>query len=423
MLTSQWKLVPFLRSSFARNARAARENDDGSVAILFCFVTFAALISAGIAIDFARTARIQSRLSQAADAAVLAAGRALLSGNTAVQDLEDVARNYFAENTRNLGSGIGIGSPKVTIVPTSGAVALAATARVNLRLVRLAGFSTLDVPISSASVFRQRDVEVGIALDITGSMAQHIGGQQKIESMKAAVGAFVNSMLPLQGTRLQRVRIGIAPYAASVNLGAYVDAAADGRSSDGCVVERMGAAATDEFGPYHVVPNGRSFGYACPGASILPLSLNHDALHQKIAALQPSGSTAGHLGIQWAWNIVSEHWAAAWGSDAAPDPLSRVAKGELLKAVILMTDGEFNTQYHGRSSSVQALAMCDAIKAQGIAVFTVGFGLGANPAATNMLRSCASSGEGYFANANTADDLDLAFANFAGKLSELRLVW
>jgi hypothetical protein len=204
-------------------------------------------------------------------------------------------------------------------------------------------------------------------------------------------------------------------------MGAFADAAADGRSVDGCVVERMGNAASDDFGPYHVISNTRRGSYRCPNETIVPLTADRDMLHQQISALQPSGSTAGHIGVQWAWNIVSEHWGSTWGGSAAPDPYSRVDKGELLKAVILMTDGEFNTEYHGPPSARQARALCDAMKAKGITVFAVGLGLGNNPQAIATLRACASGGEDYFADAANAGDLLSAFQKFAGKLSELRL--
>ena len=43
-----------------------------------------------------------------------------------------------------------------------------------------------------------------------------------------------------------------------------------------------------------------------------------------------------------------------------------------------MTDGEYNEQYSGAASAIQALALCTAMKAQGITVITIGFGYSVN---------------------------------------------
>jgi hypothetical protein len=389
--------------------------------MLFGLVSLATLVIAAMAVDFGRTINIQNRLLHAADAAVLAAGRALLDGDQSVDQIRMIAENYFFQNAGELGNGIAMTPPSVSVDPVSGEVKFDALAKIDMRLVQLAGFAAIDVPVTAAAVFRNRDIEIGIALDITGSMAEHVGATRKIDAMKEAVHAFVDNIVPADPNNLLRVRVGLAPYAASINIGEFADAAADGRSDDGCVVERMGNAASDDFGPYHVINDGRRGSYRCPSEPIVPLTADRDMLHQQISALQPSGSTAGHIGIQWAWNIVSEHWGATWGGSAAPDPYSRVDEGKLLKAVILMTDGEFNTKYHGPPSATQATALCEAMKAKGITVFAVGFGLGNNRDAIATLRACASEGADYFADAATAGDLQSAFQKFAGKLSELRL--
>ncbi len=86
-----------------------------------------------------------------------------------------------------------------------------------------------------------------------------------------------------------------------------------------------------------------------------------------------------------------------------------------------MTDGEFNTRYHGPSSARQAKELCAAMKAEGVVVFSVGFGLGGNQEALETLRECATPGQGYFADTANADQLEAAFNNFAAKLTELRI--
>ncbi len=75
----------------------------------------------------------------------------------------------------------------------------------------------------------------------------------------------------------------------------------------------------------------------------MPLSDDRDGLIAAVKKFSPQGCTAGHLGVQWAWNIVSPKWGSTWGGNGTPDGMDRVTDGKLLKAVVLMTDGIFNT--------------------------------------------------------------------------------
>ncbi len=52
---------------------------------------------------------------------------------------------------------------------------------------------------------------------------------------------------------------------------------------------------------------------------------------------------------------------------------------------------------------------------------SVGFDLGGNQTAIDTLKTCATTGDGYFANASSPEELNAAFSRFAGKLTELRL--
>ena len=61
------------------------------------------------------------------------------------------------------------------------------------------------------------------------------------------------------------------------------------------------------------------------------------------STLWMTGGTAGPVGTAWAWYTLSPNWASLW-----PRPIaSRSAydTAELRKIAILMTDGEYNTEY------------------------------------------------------------------------------
>ena len=103
-------------------------------------------------------------------------------------------------------------------------------------------------------------------------------------------------------------------------------------------------------------------------------------LTRKVDDYRASGSTGGHLGLQWAWNLISEDWASFWGGDSRPDPYAKTQgdKPELIKAVILMTDGVFNTSFfNGNSASAGERRCARGIKDaadKNVLVFSIAFG-------------------------------------------------
>lgn len=96
-------------------------------------------------------------------------------------------------------------------------------------------------------------------------------------------------------------------------------------------------------------------------------------------------------------------------------------------AVVLMTDGEFNTAYTGRTSrgemSRESYAhtseLCRKMKDEDIVVFSVAFDL-RQPRAEDALSGCASSSR-FFYRAENEEELRRAYRDIAIKLTKLRL--
>lgn len=407
-----------------------KTDEEGAVALLFGLTSVALFMMAGLAIDYGRATNARSHVTDAVDAASLAAGRAMLDGKLTDTQIVQMTTVYLTENTKSLGKSIVFDSPSIAIDRPSGEVKIDIKAHLPMTLARIGGWKTMDIPVSSQAVYHQRDIEVGMALDITGSMADvpSGGGLPKITALKYAFNEFADLIMPQQ-TGSQRVRIALAPYSASVNLAAYAGSATANTSKDGCVTERKDGSFSDTTGVFDTAIDGvkdvdpteglAGNAYQCPGTHITPLSDDKTTLEAAVSAFKPQGWTAGHLGIQWAWNLISDKWGSTWGGNSIPDPYANVSQGKLLKAVVLMTDGMFNTSYHGGTSVNQALALCSAMKAQGVVVFAIAFDAPAG--AQQTLKACASPGSDYYADATNGDQLQAAFQKFAGKLSELRL--
>ena len=301
--------------------------------------------------------------------------------------------------------------------------------RVPTTLSRLSGRTEMNAPVSTAAVFEQKDVEVAMALDVTGSMTEYTSDRvRKIDALKSSFKLFVDNLLPEHIADGRKVRVAVAPYSSGVNMSSFAKGATGNRSRDNCVIERTGGAANTDravgTGSYFKVhedqpkdtdnTEGRQ-DYTCPDADIIPLTNDRAMLTRTVDGYRASGSTGGHLGVQWAWNLISEDWAGFWGGDSRPDAYAKTEgdKPELVKAVILMTDGVFNTSFFNGNSSTQATALCAAMREKNVLVFSIAFG--DPPAqAKRTLQDCATPGREYYADAHSATDLDAALSKFAG---------
>ena len=219
-----------------------------------------------------------------------------------------------------------------------------------------------------------------------------------------------------------------------------------------CTSERVGTHAYTDVAP-SVSFVGRNYPASlnqCPGREVVPLTSTKSDLVDAIDKLEVTGTTAGQIGIAWAWYLVSNNFSTFWGGDSAPgvtDP------DETLKVVVLMTDGEFNTEYcegvvaknaSAPSSYVpnsarrncdrsngngfaQSVALCNAMKAQGVIVYTVGFqisdktGSSGIDTAVELMKNCATSEATHYHNATTDDALRNAFRAIGRDITRLRL--
>jgi len=165
-------------------------------------------------------------------------------------------------------------------------------------------------------------------------------------------------------------------------------------------------------------PNDSKYdGDECRSHSIVELTNNRDVLGNYVTSLTADGWTAGHLGVAWTWYLVSEHWKTVFDGDA--EPLA-YTEPDSAKAVILMTDGSFNTEiFPGQGSSdQQARAICDQMKATEVKVYAVA--LNAPQAGKDVLSYCASGSDYYF-EPESAAELTEAYRQIATSISDLRI--
>lgn len=216
-----------------------------------------------------------------------------------------------------------------------------------------------------------------------------------------------------------------------------------------CVSERTGGNAyTDVSASTALV--GRAYASTdnpCLGSTIQPLTDNRDVLHSQINGYSAVGSTAGQIGVGWGWYMISPTFGSIFPAANRPDPYS--TDNGLLKVVVIMTDGEFNTPYcngvvagavSGSGSTTQhincaatngnpfaqAVTMCNAMRARDIIVYTVGFDIGNNnggagvDTAKEVMEQCATDPSHVYLPSNGAS-LQTAFAAIGRSISQLRI--
>ena len=328
------------------------------------------------------------------------------------------------------------------------------------------------------------NIEISMMIDITGSMCESdqtinqgcgAKGVQKIDVVKAAALNLVQTVVSDTQSPYTS-RVAIVPFSEAVNLGsaalglaargvalpgasttpgsAEYDVVTGGGNNWGwggsqstpfyissqCVTERIGSHSADDVSPI-TAPVGRFYSQygknnagdgICPTATpVVPLTSNKTTLTATINSLTAGGSTAGHLGTAWAWYMLSPNFNTLWVNNAAGTyndltTTNSIGAPTLRKIAILMTDGEYNTEYcngvsdwqiscnaNNGSSNAQATALCNGMKAKQIEVYTIGAMVSSN--AKSFLQSCATDANHYY-DATNSTQLAAAFKDIATKL-------
>jgi Flp pilus assembly protein TadG len=456
------------RADLVRRMKLAgvAKEDRGSVAIVFALTIFVMFTLVGGAVDLGRAMVARERLQSAVDSSVLAAARVWQLENDLTL-AEEKALAHFETNKPQEVSRVVSFTPDM-VAATFTMVGETTVPTPFLSLVRQnITVSTRGQALIAGGGNAGTNLEVSMMLDVTGSMAG-----SKIADLKAAAKDLIDIVVWADQTEFTS-RVALAPFSAAVNAGsvlgplvAYNPSSSltfkqrNGsnstryRTNTYCLAERTGTNAFTDAAPTgtNKIPRvyQTSSGTACvPASPVVPLTSDKDSLKTVINGFAANGNTAGHLGTAWAWYLLSPNWADMFPTASKPKPYSVLTqfgeKGQplLKKVAVLMTDGEYNQQYcnsttsntagamipdedtgstgancgspHGTSTQ-QSRLMCAAMKATGITVYTVGFGIGSSGAAFTTMQGCASEPHMFY-NASTGDELRNAFRHIATSIA------
>jgi len=430
-------LIRNTAKAFKANTARFKRNDRGNFALMFALLSPVLVISAGMMIDVTRLYSAQTKLTAAIDAAVLATTQDLTLGKIPENKALDAVKRWIISNVesttlRNLPVAINA----IDIDKVEKTVAIDASVNVPLTLMKITQGAAQRVTAYTKASYSNTKIEVSMALDVTGSMSGH-----KIKALKKAADRAVDVLIPT-AEAAKRVRIGLVPYAGTVNADPVLHKINYTGSSDGCVYGRTGPHKdTDVFADVANPVSGYKFGVNaqvnsqegwnhCVTSRILPMTNNVTTLKSRINGFNAKGYTAGHLGVSWAHYMLSPNWNKAW-------PVASKASGfgssGTKKFAIIMTDGEFNTHMSSTNplavgnrsadSEDTALAHCSAMKNKGIKVYTIAFDAGA--AAEVLMQKCANTAgpaEQFYFKATSEAELVEAFEAIAKDIEGLKLI-
>lgn len=435
--------------NFKSTATRFTKDRNGNFALMAGIIVPVIMVAAGFVIDIVQINNTKSALLNALDSAVTSTARDITTGKIQPQDARASVEQFLLAN----GATGFIDPSKLSLdklVVNKGARTVEAQASADIQLAF--PLFNIDrnqkVTTESAAVYSDKTIEVAMMLDVTGSM-----NGQKLEDLKTAAKAASKLFLEGQDPNNPRVRVSVVPYANAVNTGALkntvfvetkggtnippklTDPIAAAVAPDNCATERKNASgkapAINDNSPYSAKVNRDDRLQFCPSAALLPLTANQTDVDATIDSFKASGYTAGHIGVQWAWYMLSPKWKDVLTTAQAPGNYNNKKVG---KYAILMTDGQFNTAYAGVDDSIvadtqgkqgnksrdYAEQLCSQMKKKGIEVFTIGFMLNNNQA-KKVMQNCASTGgstQYYFAAANGAE-LTKAFQEIAANIERL----
>ena len=417
---------------FASFTKRFRKNQRGNVAFIFAMLAIPVFAIAGSAVDFGRAMNTQKELTNAIDAAALAAGSAL---SLSTDDRVQLAKDYFKGNFKTPKFAT-IGEPTVTVEDLK--ITIKVIGSVETAFLGVLAIKNIAVAASNEVILATKKVEVVLALDNTGSMAG-----SKVNALKTSTNHLLDILFD-NASQSDSVKVGIVPFAEFVNIGTEyknkswfnIDKSTniyceqtnwDGdfetrnkcksfkytpASWKGCVKPRDNpndatdapATASDPIsgvpGPCHVQPLTR-------------LSSNRNDLHADVVKMQASGWAYMPIGLSWAWRLL-----------APVDPFAEAASyedEEWEKSILLFTDGSNTARYRNTRGSADSrtTAVCNGIKSKNIKVYTVTLEVTDNTV-KSLLRDCATNSHHYF-DATDSTSLEAAFETIAIDILSLRI--
>ena len=398
-----------------------RHNRSGGVAVTFGLVLIPLLIAAGIAIDYGRASSTRITLQAALDAAALSAASAV---ELSTDERVELGKTIFQANLPDNLKGNQI-APEINFTDTT--VSASVDMNMPTSVLQVAGISTMDVGAAAEiPILPQGKAEVVLVLDYSDSMFDN----DKYIQMRDAAKSMVERLTSAGDNR--NIRFGIVPFAAMVYTdlpSSYVRGAGPTGIWTGCTQDRRHPHNTTADAPdtaddatkwgelvgYYAANPDQCDLYPQRDLKVLPLSDDFGVITSKLDAMTPHALTHIALGLEFGWHVVSPN--APFTEGVA------YSDTDTLKVIVLLTDGMQTARGWGSgdSSSVENAEdnledMCEAIKDDGIHLFTISFDLTESDT-NDRLEDCASPSQ-YFVAGSNDGELQASFDQIGARIKK-----
>jgi hypothetical protein len=413
--------------------RARNTSSRGQVLPLAALMMVVLIAFVGLAIDAGRLFIARAELVRAVDAAALA-GTLELPNLTAAQAK---VITYMAKNEPDA-------TVEAPISPVERQIEVRGTKSVDVIFMRVFGFDTVEVSATATAGFGVLAVDTVMAIDATGSMGDGSGCPNgstcPIVAAKNAAKSFTDTLLS-GSTQSSETLVGVAPYRGCFNLPNLfsfcipIATMVQSLSNNKSVVDSRINAITAVGGSGTNICNGMS------KANEVLFGVGHHSVSNmlKIVVILSDGDNTYN-------NAANGVPTPSPGRTPTPIPAYQLPAA-CRPSNPNQSDGDVsvsctNAQTHERELDTKTKQLVDSMKANGVEVYVVGFGVcgttnnnlcnpsliggtsNDNTADRNLLKCLASSSPGtndhYFETASAAD-LPGIFTNIA-RLIGFRLI-
>jgi Flp pilus assembly protein TadG len=393
------------------------KTETGNMAVMFSLALVPVLVASGAATDFAQRNAAQTQLQAALDAGTMAAA---VAKDKAKSDRVIIGKAAFNSNLMagtkatpnfDVKDDIVYATAKVT-VPTN--------------FLAMVGIATMDVEVQSeVKIPENKNAEIALVLDYSGSMGDKAGAEVKYVAMRNAATKLIND---ISKDNADKVKFALVPFSHHVygSLPAKYVLGQSGGSWTGCTQDRhypynlTDAAPGNDDSKWGQAEAPDHAYYGCSGYSarhlnLRPLSNDFSSLTAQISTMTPYAYTHVALGVEFGYQLLSPNGAF---NDAAS-----YADKKTQKYMIVLTDGAQTEPAFGPGgirtvpqgdSNLEAL--CENAKKSGITMLTVAFDLD-DSSQRQRLKNCATDpAEGFFM-ANDTTQMAAAFQAITNAIS------
>lgn len=387
----------------------------GTVAITFAMALVPLLAAAGVGIDMARYSHAQTQMQIALDAGAMAGATA--RGKSNAQRIKIAKDSFTANADMSLLSTL---KSDVSYKINGGQVKGRVDASMPTTLLAAAGYTELDIGTSTeVTIPANKNAEVALVLDYSGSMGDVAGSEVKYVAMRKAATKLIDDLVK---DNADKVKIALVPFSHHV-LTTLPNAMVLGKAGtgtwSGCTQDRQypfnltdatptGSDASKWGQP--TAPDHASYG--CQGykdhhLQLRPLSADFGDLKNQLSVMTPYAYTHVALGVEFGYQVLSPNAPYTEGVSYTNKSTN--------KYMVVLTDGEQTEPAFGPSGirnvaqgNSNLAALCTNAKNSGITIITIAYDL-SDSSQSNRLKTCATNPDENFFVATNDSEVAKAF--------------